>query len=77
MTLNSFLEKLKQTPQNITFTETIAVIEENYFSPTAFENGILHNAAGENSVLVNCSLQKYRTCLKQRCLVLAIIKKTF
>jgi hypothetical protein len=26
------------------------VIEENYtFSPTAFENGILHNAAGENS----------------------------
>ena len=50
MTLNSFLEKLKQTPQNITFLETIAVIEENYtFSPTAFENGILHNAAGENS----------------------------
>ena len=50
MTLNSFLEKLKQTPQNITFPETIAVIEENYtFSPTAFENGILHNAAGENS----------------------------
>jgi hypothetical protein len=58
MTLNSFLEKLKQTPQNITFTETIAVIEENYFSPTAFENGILHNAAGENSVLVNCSLSE-------------------
>jgi hypothetical protein len=29
MTLNSFLEKLKQT-QKITFTETIAVIEENY-----------------------------------------------
>jgi hypothetical protein len=29
MTLNSFLEKLKQTPQNIT-PETIAVIEENY-----------------------------------------------
>ena len=50
MNLNSFLEKLKQTPQNITFTETIAVIEENYnFSPTAFENGLQHNAAGENS----------------------------
>jgi hypothetical protein len=29
MTLNSF-RKLKQTPQNITFPETIAVIEENY-----------------------------------------------
>jgi hypothetical protein len=50
MNLNSFLEKLKQTPQNITFTETIAVIEENFiFSPTAFENGLQHNAAGENS----------------------------
>jgi hypothetical protein len=50
MNLNSFLEKLKQTPQNITFPETIVVIEENYtFSPTAFENGMLHNAAGENS----------------------------
>jgi hypothetical protein len=56
------------------------VIEENYTSPTAFENGILHNAAGENSGSCKLfSLQKYRTCLKQqRCPVLAlIIKKTF
>jgi hypothetical protein len=29
MNLKSFFRKLKQTPQNITFTETIAV-EENY-----------------------------------------------
>ena len=50
MTLANFLEKLKQTPEIITFTETIAVIEENYdFSPTAFENGLQHNTAGENS----------------------------
>jgi hypothetical protein len=51
------------------------VIEENYtFSPTAFENGILHNAAGE-PVLVNCS-QKYRTCLKQqRCLVWRLLSR--
>lgn len=50
MNLESFLEKLKQTPETITFVETIAVIEENYiFEPTAFENGLLHNAAGENS----------------------------
>ena len=43
MTLANFLEKLKQTPEIITFTETIAVIEENYdFSPTAFENGLQH-----------------------------------
>lgn len=50
MNIDSFLEKLNQTPQEITFAETIAVIEENYtFEPTAFENGLLHNAAGENS----------------------------
>ena len=41
MNLASFLEKLKQTPEAITFPETIAVIEENYdFTPTAFQNGI-------------------------------------
>lgn len=50
MNLESFLEKLKQTPESITFAETIAVIEANYdFTPTAFENGLQHNAAGENS----------------------------
>jgi len=50
MTIQSFLEKVKQTPKAITFPETIAVIEENYdFTPTAFENGELYNAAGENS----------------------------
>jgi hypothetical protein len=50
MIIASFLEKLKQTPKTITFPETIAVIEENYdFTPTAFENGAQHNAAGENS----------------------------
>ena len=50
MNLESFLEKLKQAPESITFSETIAVIELHYdFTPTAFENGIQHNAAGENS----------------------------
>ncbi|MFV8371434.1 HopJ type III effector protein [Flavobacterium sp. LB2P74] len=50
MNLESFLEKLKQTPESIAFAETIATIEENYdFTPTAFENGLQHNAAGENS----------------------------
>ena len=50
MSIPSFLEKLKQTPEAITFAETIAVIEANYdFTPTAFENGLQHNAAGENS----------------------------
>jgi hypothetical protein len=50
MTINTFLDKLKQTPTTITFAETIATIEENYiFIPTAFKNGEQYNAAGENS----------------------------
>ena len=50
MSIHSFLEKVKQTPNAITFQETIAVIEENYdFTPTAFQNGLQHNSVGENS----------------------------
>ena len=50
MTITAFLEKLTQTPEAIVFSETIATIEENYeFTATAFENGLQHNAAGENS----------------------------
>jgi hypothetical protein len=50
MSINSFLDKLQQNPTAITFAETIATIEENYsFTPTAFQNGAQHNAAGENS----------------------------
>lgn len=50
MNTNAFLEKLKQTPEAITFAETIATIESNYaFTPTAFQNGTQHNGAGENS----------------------------
>ena len=50
MEINSFLEKLKQTPEVISFAETIALIEENYtFIPTAFKNGSQHNGEGENS----------------------------
>lgn len=50
MSLESYISKLKNTPQEITFPETIAVIEENYiFTLTAFQNGNQQNAAGENS----------------------------
>jgi DNA-binding IscR family transcriptional regulator len=50
MTIQAFIEKLKQTPEAITFAETIATIESNYaFTPTAFQNGNQHNGAGENS----------------------------
>jgi len=50
MQISSFLKKLKQTPRAISFSETIAVIDENYaFVPTVFQNGLQYNAAGENS----------------------------
>lgn len=50
MKIEAFLQKIKQSPQSITFPETIAVIDDNYtFTPTAFDNGTQHNAAGENS----------------------------
>ena len=50
MSINSFLDRVRQTPKNIVFADTITVIENNYdFTPTAFQNGTQHNAAGENS----------------------------
>jgi hypothetical protein len=50
MTLETYIAQLKQAPKTVAFTETMAVIEENYiFTPTAFQNGNQQNAAGENS----------------------------
>ena len=50
MTLDSFLEKLNETPQEVAFTDTMAVVEALYnFTPTAFQNGDLLNEAGQNS----------------------------
>ena len=50
MLLSDFLTKLNAQPETIEFTDTMAVIEENYdFSETAFANGQQSNAAGENS----------------------------
>ncbi|CAH0995863.1 hypothetical protein EMA8858_01991 [Emticicia aquatica] len=50
MTLDSFLIKLREIPNQIEFTDTMAVIENLYdFTPTAFQNGDLHNEAGQNS----------------------------
>ena len=50
MDLNTFKNKLKNTPNQIEFTETMAVIDANYtFTPTAFKNGSLENAKGQNS----------------------------
>lgn len=50
MNIESFKTKLKNTPKQIVFSETMSVIEENYlFTPTAFKNGSLENAEGQNS----------------------------
>ena len=50
MKLNAFLQKLNATPEQIAFTDTIAVIDALYdFTPTAFKNGELKNEAGQNN----------------------------
>lgn len=50
MQLTEFLTKVSNHPQQINFSDTIALIEANYrFTPTAFRNGDLHNDVGQNS----------------------------
>jgi len=50
MTLDLFIEKLKNTPENIVFANTTSTIDAKYnFTPTAFKNGTLENGVGENS----------------------------
>lgn len=48
MLLNDFLTKVK-AGELVNFADTIAVITENYiYTPTAFRNGNVENAAGQN-----------------------------
>lgn len=50
MNIESFKTKLKNTPEHVQFSETMSVIASNYnFTPTAFKNGTLENAEGQNS----------------------------
>lgn len=50
MNIKAFKTKLKNTPNDIEFSETMSTIEANYnFTPTAFKNGTLENAEGQNS----------------------------
>ncbi|MEP1487954.1 MAG: HopJ type III effector protein [Algibacter sp.] len=50
MIIEVFKAKLKNTPNDIEFSETMRVIEANYeFTATAFKNGNLENAEGQNS----------------------------
>ncbi|WP_461484238.1 HopJ type III effector protein [Porticoccus sp.] len=50
MSVETFLEKLKASPESIAFSDTIAMIDENYdFQETAFTNGGTENGAGQNN----------------------------
>jgi len=50
MIIQQFITKLKVSPTEINFAETMQVIEDNYnFTPTTFTNGDIKNNAGENS----------------------------
>ncbi|AOW20996.1 HopJ type III effector protein [Urechidicola croceus] len=50
MTIEKFKNRLQKTPELIEFSDTMSVIESNYtFTPTAFNNGMQHNAEGQNS----------------------------
>lgn len=50
MNIESFKTKLNKTPKQIEFSETMQIVDKFYdFTPTAFKNGTLENAEGQNS----------------------------
>ncbi|MCK0147357.1 HopJ type III effector protein [Arenibacter sp. F26102] len=50
MTVYEFLNKLRRTPEEIAFGDTINIIDTYYnFSPSKFTNGDVINEAGQNS----------------------------
>ncbi|MBW1298955.1 HopJ type III effector protein [Aquimarina litoralis] len=50
MTTTEFIDKLRQTPEEIIFEETINVIDTYYsFTPSSFTNGEINNEVGQNS----------------------------
>ncbi|HKB60307.1 MAG TPA: HopJ type III effector protein [Gallionellaceae bacterium] len=50
MELAAFLQRLAETPEAVAFDDTMAAVEANYeFTPTAFRNGEMNNAAGQNN----------------------------
>lgn len=50
MDLTYFLNQLNENTNNISFNDTMSVIEQYYvFTETAFSNGDTYNAAGQNN----------------------------
>ena len=48
--MKPFLQTLDIAPENISFNDTIAVIDAHYdFTPRAFRNGEMQNEAGQNN----------------------------
>ncbi len=48
--MQTLLHTLTTAPETVQFADTIAAIEAHYtFTPTAFRNGTLDNAAGQNN----------------------------
>ncbi|MBU3070975.1 HopJ type III effector protein [Aestuariicella sp. G3-2] len=49
MSIDDFLNTLRNTPDTVDFTDTMAIIEANYqFTPTRFKNGDLTNEPEQN-----------------------------
>jgi hypothetical protein len=47
--IQNFIAKLQNSPSQISFDETLQIIEQHYdFTPVGFDNGPLQNAAGTN-----------------------------
>lgn len=50
MKLNDFMNKLKDAPDSVEFSDTMAIIDALYdFTPTTFQNGEVLNATGQNN----------------------------
>ena len=50
MELDTLLQLLRDSPERVTFNDTIALIDARYeFTPTTFSNGALRSAAGQNN----------------------------
>lgn len=50
MNIDTFLKKLNDHPESVTFDDTMAVINASYeFTPAAFTNGEVRNDAGQNA----------------------------
>ena len=61
MTMQNLLHTLTTAPESVNFADTIAVIDAHYdFTPAAFRNGELDNAAGQNNGSIKLELAQYR-----------------